>query len=397
MAKVKALTELTVADLWKEVKSEEEWWGDINRRAQGMLKILMESSLEEELLEQLQASRYRRTELRKGYRNGYYTRSLYTRFGVIKSLQVPRSREVYESKILTRYQRRQEEVDDMVRNMFLAGVSTRRVGEILGCIEGDRISAQTVSRITRSLDKEVTAYHRRSLVDKYLYLFFDGIVLKVKGALKVQKRPVLTVYGITGGGKREIIDFRQSSSESESQWEAFLRNLYNRGLEGSRCQLIVTDGCAGLHRALETVYPYISRQRCWVHKLRNVAARLRRRDQEECLAGARLIYLAANRRDAVSAFRNWRERWSVLYSQAVNCIEKDLDELLNFMNCPPTHRIKVRTTNVIERSFREVRRRTRSMSCFTNESSVDRIIYGVMSYLNNSWKDKLLIEFTQLY
>jgi len=397
MAKVKGLTELTVADLWKEVKEEEGWWGDIDERVLEMIKLIVESSLEEELLEQLQASKYRRTELRKGYRNGHYARSLYTRFGVIKSLEVPRAREGHESQILTRYQRRQGEVDEMVRNMFLAGVSTRRVGEVLGCIGGDRISAQTVSKITQSLDREVASYHQRSLVDKYLYLFFDGIVLKVKGALKVQKRPVLTAYGITQEGKREIIDFRQSSSESESQWEAFLRNLFNRGLEGSRCQLIVTDGCAGLHRSLETVYPYIPHQRCWVHKLRNVATGLRRRDQKECLAGARLIYLAANRRDAVSAFRNWQEKWSPLYPQAINCIEKDLDELLNFMDCPPAHRIKVRTTNAIERSFREVRRRTRTMSCFTNGSSVDRIIYGVMSHLNNSWKDKLLFEFTQLY
>lgn len=281
--------------------------------------------------------------------------------------------------------------------MFLAGVSTRRVGEVLSCIGGDRISAQTVSRITKSLDREVASYHRRALVDKYVYLFFDGIMLKVKGSLKVQRRPVLTAYGITEDGKREIIDFCQSSSESENQWEAFLSNLYNRGLEGSRCKLIITDVCAGLHRALETVYPYIPRQRCWVHKLRNVSAKLRRKDQKECLAGARLIYLADNRRNAVSAFRNWKEQWSALYPEAINCIEKDLDELLSFMDCPAAHRIKVRTTNAIERAFREVRRRTRTMSCFTNGNSVDRIIYGVISHLNNNWKEKLLIEFTQLY
>jgi len=397
MVMVKDLTQLTVADLWKGVKDEEDWWGDINERGLAMLKIIMESSLEEELLEQLQASRYRRTELRKGYRNGYYERTLYSRFGVIKALRVPRAREACESEILPSYRRRHKEVDDMVRNMFLAGVSTRRVGEILCCIGGDRISAQTVSRITKSLDREVACYHRRFLDDKYLYLFFDGIVLKVKGALKVQKRPVLTAYGITEDGKREIIDFRQSTSESESQWEAFLNNLFNRGLLGSRCKLVVTDGCAGLHRALETVYPYIARQRCWVHKLRNVATRPRRRDQEECLAGARLIYLANNKREAVKAFRDWEEKWSSLYPEAINCIEKDLDELLSFMDCPAAHRIKVRTTNAIERSFREVRRRTRTMSCFTNSASVDRIIFGVVSHLNNSWKEKLLIEFTQLY
>ena len=397
MVKVKDLTELTLKDLWKEVKEEEDWWGDINERVLNMVKLIVESSLEEELLEQLQASKYRRSELRRGYRNGHYERSLYSQFGVIKALRIPRARESYESKILPRYQRRQEEVDEMVRNMFLAGVSTRRVGEVLSCIGGERISAQTVSRISKSLDREVATYHCRRLSDKYLYLLFDGISLKVRGALKAQKRQVLTCYGITGDGKREIIDFRQSSSESEKQWEAFLSNLYNRGLEGSGCKLIVTDGCAGLHRALETVYPYIARQRCWVHKMRNVANRIRRRDEKQCLAGARLIYLAANRREAVKSFRDWEERWSQLYPKAINCISKDLDELLSFMDCPVAHRIKVRTTNAIERSFREVRRRTRTMSCFTNSSSVDRIIFGVISHLNHGWQEKLLNEFTQLY
>ena len=397
MVKIKDLTQLTVTDYWKEVKDEEELWGDIEERVLNILKLIMESSLEAELLEELQASRYRRTELRKGYRNGQYKRSLYTRFGVIKSLEVPRSRESYESKILPRYRRRQEKVDKMVLNMFLAGVSTRRVGEVLSCIGGEKISAQTVSRIIASLDREVAAYHHRPLVDKYLYLLFDGISLKVKGSLKVQKRQVLTAYGITGEGKREIIDFRQSSSESESQWEAFLNNLFNRGLVGSKCKLVVTDGCAGLHRALETVYPYIPRQRCWVHKLRNVANRIRRKDQEDCMAGARLIYLADNKREAVKAFRDWKEKWASLYPEAINCIKKDLDELLSFMDCPVAHRVKMRTTNAIERSFREVRRRTRTISCFTNSASVDRIIYGVICHLNKNWKDKLLVEFTQLY
>lgn len=150
-----------------------------------------------------------------------------------------------------------------------------------------------------------------------------------------------------------------------------------------------------MHAALETVYPYIPRQRCWAHKLRNVANRIRRKDQVECLAAAKKIYLASNQRDAVKVFRSWKERWWSDYPEAINCIEKDLDELLNFMGCPMAHRVKIRTTNVIERSFREVRRRTRTISCFTNGSSVDRIIYGVIHHLNQSWKDKPILQFTQ--
>jgi transposase-like protein len=395
MYQVKDLTQLTVKDLWKEVKSEEEWWGEINERVLGMVKLVLERSLEEELIEYLQAARYIRTEARKGYRNGYYERNLFSQYGVIKALRMPRARQGFSSVILPNYQRRQTEINRMIRDMFLAGVSTRRVGEVLFQVWGQAVSAQTVSNICQSLDQEVGAYHFRKLLDHYRYLLFDGIVLKVKGALKVHKKPVLTAYGITAAGRKELIDFRQASSESESQWEAFLRNLYQRGLEGSQCQLISIDGCAGLHRALETVYPYIPIQRCWAHKLRNVANHIRRRDQKECLKQARQIYLAENRRAAVKAFKDWEGQWSARYPEAINCLGKDLDELLNFLDCPVSHRIKIRTTNAIERAFREVRRRTRTMSCFTNSKSVDRIIFGVFSHLNNSWKDKPLPKFTQ--
>jgi putative transposase len=395
MVMVKDLTQLTLKDLWKEVKDEDEWWEDISKHTLRMVKTVLESSLEEELLDFLRASRYQRTEVRKSWRNGSYEKSLYTRFGVIKDLRVPRARESYPSRILPRYQRRQHEVNDMVRGMFLAGVSTRRVSEILLKIKGDQMSAQTVSRIASSLDTEVHLFHNRPLLDEYRYLFFDGICLKVKGAAGVHKRMTLTAYGITVTGRKRIISFRQGADESAAKWEAFLRDLYERGLEGKQCRLIITDGCPGLHKALETVYPYIPKQRCWAHKLRNVSNKLKRKDQKECLDEARLIYQARHRKEAINTYREWKSNWQLRYPEAVNCIERDIEELLNFLDVPLEHRIKVRTTNVIERAFREVRRRTRPMSCFTNSLSVDRIIFGVISHLNESWKDKPLFDFTQ--
>jgi putative transposase len=280
--------------------------------------------------------------------------------------------------------------------MFLAGVSTRRVGEVLEPILGVTPSPQTVSRVTRKLDAEVRRFHNRILSDYYCYLILDGITLRVKGAAGVKKRLVLCAYGIMLGGKREMISFRQADAESEAQWEAFLRDLYDRGLHGKRLRLVVTDGGSGLHRALDTVYPYVSRQRCWVHKLRNAATKLPRKVQEACLKGAKLIYQAGNRREAVVRFREWSKKWRYSQPRAVKCIEEDLEDLLNFFDCPQAHWRKVRTTNAIERAFREVRRRTRPMSCFQNSASVDRIIYGVISHLNASWEVKPLKEFTHL-
>jgi len=395
MVQVKDLTELSLGDLWAEVKEEEDWWGELKQETLRVVQRLLEGAMEGELLEQLWAGRYRRTEVRRGYRNGYRWRSLLTELGLLEHLRVPRDREgCYQPSVLPRYQRRQEQVNRLVREMFLSGVSTRKVEEVVEPLLGAGVSAQTVSRITRSLDTEVRRYQERPLEDRYQYLLLDGITLKVKGATGVKKRLVLCAYGITPEGQREMVSFRQGVSESEAQWEAFLRDLYHRGLGGKALRLITTDGCPGLHRALDTVYPYVPRQRCWAHKLRNMAAKLPRKQQETSLEEAKGIYQVETRREAVTRFREWAAHWRSLAPKAVACLEQDLDELLPFLECPQAHWRKVRTTNAIERAFREVRRRTKPMSCFQNSASVNRIIYGVISHLNKTWEAKPLTEFT---
>jgi putative transposase len=395
MVMVKDMTELTIKDLWKEVKDEEDWWGELKEETQRLVKRLLESTMDEEIIEQLQVARYQRNGLRRGYRNGHRYRSLLTEFGLLDRIKVPRDRQgIYQPGLFKRYQRRQEQVNEMVREMFLQGVSTRKVQDVLKPMLKTDLSAQSVSRIVRSLDGEVRNFQLRRLEDDYRYLFFDGITLKIKGAGGVRKRFILCVYGITVNGLRELLSFRQASSESETQWEALLRDLYKRGLEGKKTLLITTDGCPGLHRALDTVYPYIPRQRCWAHKLRNIASKLRRRNQEECRGQAKKIYLAETRREATSLFRDWAKQWRNPEPKAVKCLETDIDEMLSFLDCPKQHWSKIRTTNAIERAFREVRRRTRPMSCFQNSPSVDRIIYGVISHLNKTWKEKPLPQFT---
>lgn len=395
MVQVKDLTELKLSDLWREVKTEEDWWGDFKAETLRGVKRLLESCMEEELVEQLRAGHYRRTPLRRGYRNGHRYRNLLTELGLLEHLRVPRDRDGgYQPTVLPRYERRHQEINRLVREMFLQGVSTRRVEEVLEPLLGASLSAQTVSRITRSLDAAVQRYHTRSLTDGYCYLLLDGITLKVKGATGAKKRLVLCAYGITPQGRREMVSFRQAPAESEAHWEAFLRDLYERGLEGKALALVVTDGNPGLHQALDTVYPYVPRQRCWVHKLRNVATKLPRREQEACLKGAQAIYQSPTRREAVARFRDWAAQWHRRQPKAVKCLETDLEELLSFLDCPQPHWRKVRTTNAIERAFREVRRRTRPMSCFNNQASVDRIIYGIINHLNQTWKDKPIPEFT---
>ena len=395
MVMVKDLTQLTVKDLWKEVKDEDEWWGDIKGDTQRLIKRLLESAMDEEIIAQLQVARYQRSALRRSYRNGHRYRNLLTEFGLLDRIKVPRDRGgIYQPGLLKRYQRRQERVNEMVREMFLQGVSTRKVKEVLQPMLQVSLSAQSVSRIVRSLDGEVRHFHHRRLGDEYRYLFLDGITLKMKGIAGAKKRFVLCAYGITATGLREMVSFRQATAESEAQWEAFLRDLYERGLEGKQLRLITTDGCPGLHRALETVYPYIPWQRCWAHKLRNVASKLRRQNQEECLRQAKMIYLAESIKEARSRFRDWAKQWRNVEPKVVKCLEADMEEVLSFLSCPRVYWSKIRTINAIERAFREVRRRTRPMSCFQNSASVNRIIYGVTSHLNKAWKEKPLSKLT---
>lgn len=394
---VKELTKLTVTDLFREYKrSFREYWQDHDETVKAFRKKLIEGSLEAER-EMLICSRpYERHTERKDYRNGYWRRHIVLKDGRLQ-IKMPRIRGGgYDSNIIPRYRQRIDEVDAALMKIFLYGASTRLAGEALKPLLGEGVSAQTISNIAGSLDEEVEKYHKRKIEDRYLYLFLDGIVLKTKTGFGSKKKTVLVAYGITVKGKRELIDFMVTSHESARRREGFLNNLYNRGLTGEMLGLIITDGNAGLENAVDYVYPKVKRQRCWAHKLRNVSNYLRKKDQDKCIKEARAIYNAKNRQEAVGAYNKWTKKWISVCPKAVKCMEKDMAELLNFYSCPKEIRIKVRTTNVIERAFREVRRRTRPMSCFNNTQSIERIVYAVLNHLNDKWRIKPLKEFTQM-
>ena len=255
---IKALDAVAPADLWREVPLEEEFWEEARQRQRRFLKVLLEGALEEEQVELLAAGRYRRVETRRGYRNGFYERDLVTQIGIVTAIRVPRCRPEQgkgDSRVFSRYRRRQAQVDGLIREVFLAGVSTRRVGETLEAVLGEPVSAQTVSRVTRSLDREVERFHRRPLADDVCYLLLDGVSMRIRGAAQVKRRLVLCAYGITVTGERRLLDYRLAKSESQASWEAFLNQLRERGLLGRHLQLITTDGCPGLHGALDVVYP----------------------------------------------------------------------------------------------------------------------------------------------
>ncbi len=393
MAKITSITE-QFQHFLSELK--ESFWGDLYGQTQLAWKHFFE--LDSERLRDRFAGwdRYGRGPRQQGeYRNGYYERDFVTRFGTIR-LRIARARgKSFLPRGLQRFQRRADELALLIREAFLRGISTRQVGRVLATLTGEMVSAQTVSRLTRDLDQAVRRFHQAPLKDEWAYLFLDGVSLRVRRPSGRQHVQMLVAYGVRQDGTRHLLAFLRSKGEGQHAWEGLLQDLYRRGLQGEHLELILTDGCAGLAAAIQTVYPRVPHQRCWVHKMRNLLDKVRKRDYDAVKQDAQAIYRADSRRQAEAAFRHFRRRWQADYGAMVRQLERDLPELLSFFSFPRHLWKKLRTTNVIERCFVEVRRRTRPMVCFVNVQSVDRIIYSIFQRFNLEWKTRTLRAFTQ--
>jgi len=341
----------------------------------------------------LNAHPYERSDQRVDQANGFYRRRLTTRLGVLE-LRVPRTRTgCFHSQVLPRYQRREPQINEALKQVFLLGVSTRQAGRALATLVEEAVSASTVSTVAKVLDDAVSCWHRRPLADHYRYLILDGVSVRIRLVGQVQRRVALCAYGVTVDGKRELIDFLLVKAEADDTWYGFLWNLWSRGLRAAVLDLIVTDGHPGLVKALGRLWPGVAHQRCWAHKLRNLENKLKA-SQRPCLEEAKLIYQAQHRTAALQRFREWKRRWRTQAPKAVACLEGDLEELLAFFETPRVHWKRMRTTNVIERLFVEVRRRIRTMCAFTTRSSCERILYSVFDRMNTYWSQKPLKAFT---
>jgi putative transposase len=392
MAKVTPITEHFqhfVKDL------QESFWGDlqgqVRQSAQKFFDLLSERQRDLYMV----SPRYARPEQRKDYRNGYYTRDFVTRFGTLR-LRIARTRKKgFLPAVIKKFQRRAEEVGLLIREAFLRGMSTRQVGRVVAVFTEEKVSPQTVSRITQGLDHAVEQFHQARLDDDWAYLFLDGVSLRVRRPVGRKRVQMLVAYGVKRDGRRELLAFLRTRGESQADWESLLQDLFRRGLEGKHLQMIVTDGCPGLAAAIQTVYPRALHQRCWAHKMRNITDKVKKRDYEQVKADAQAIYQAENRQQAQTAARRFCRRWQRDYPSLVRQLERDLPELLSFFTLPRSLWKKLRTTNIIERCFVEVRRRTRPMVCFVNVQSVDRIIYSIFQRFNLEWKNRTLKLFTQ--
>lgn len=379
---------------------QDQFWGDTNQFTKNALKKFLDLWSERERDKFVGLRRHERYERgdeqdNRDYRNGYYERDWVTRFGRVR-LRIARTRQkAFLPKGLRQFQRRADEVALLIREAFLRGISTREVGRVVALVTEEAVSAQTVSRLIRELDELVKQFHQAPLEDEYKYLYLDGVSLRMRGPDKRKRVHMLVCYGVRADGSRRLLAFMRSRGESEADWRGLLEDMYRRGLEGKNLALIVTDGCPGLASAIQTVYPRAQHQRCWVHKMRNILQRVKKSDYKDVKRSAQAIYRADGIREARLLFREFRMRWLKLYPAMVKQLEKDLPELLSFMSFPKAQWVSLRTTNVIERCFVEVRRRTRPMVCFVNVGSVDRIIYSIFHKFNLQWETHTLRAFTQ--
>jgi len=389
-------------NLWGLVPTAQEFFDDIRGASLKVAKAFLEAGMEQRRDALVCADWHARDLGRDDYRNGYYLRKGFqTAIGRIEGLKIPRCRRRSLAQAMEEQLKRTKGAfEQKVVEMFLKGLSVRSIGPILDGLLGWSLSAGQVSRLAGQWDHLVEQFHQRPLEDRYAYLFFDGIHLKRRSAPRLfrtmsqaRHKVVLVCYGITTEGIKELIGYRLENSESEAGWRRLLGSLRRRGLHGEPLKMIITDGGKGLLNALDDFYPESLRQRCWFHKMSNVLSKLRKANQKQCLRGLRKVYTAASRAGAEAAFAAWASEWKDKEPAAVRCVEADIESLLSFYSMPKPLWKMLRTTNAIERCFREVRRRTRSIGCFVNDASLQRMIYGLFRFLNEKRAGKTCKEF----
>lgn len=378
-------------------QAEQDVWSLLRGHQKDSFKKTLELLLSAEQEEQLELINIPRDN--PVHRSGYAPITINTTVGRV-TISRPRLRkQLYESKILPKYTKNEESILNLIRDLYLVGVSTRKMEIALRNILGRYgISASSVSNITGKIIPEIEAFHKRPIEDIYIYLYLDGITITVNGnAGKGKKYILLVAYGVNEYGVKEIIDFVMVKSESYDNWSGFLFNLYERGLKGASLKLIIVDGAKGLSLALDGLWQRTLRQRCWMHKLMNVCKYLKKSDEDACINQARGIYKAISLRQAQKRFIRWKEKWHKAYPKAVKCIEKDIDELLTIFHFDESHRVKIRTTNPIERTFKEFRRRTNVMdNHLPNISACEKIFYVMCKFLNERWHDKRWLIFKNI-
>ena len=348
-----------------------------------IVRAVMQEMLEAEMTDALGAEKGERTTARLGYRSGYYTRTLITRVGKLE-LRVPQDRDGrFSTELFERYQRSEQALVATLAQMYVQGVSTRKVKAITEELCGHAFSASSISAINKRLDESLKAFAERPLGEPFPYLILDARYEKVREAGVVMSQAVLIAIGVDWDGRRQILAVEMANRESRSSWRDFLLALRQRGLHG--VELVVADDHAGLRSAIREVLAEAAFQRCYVHFLRNALDHLPRKADDDCLQELRWLY---DRRSVEEARRDlvaWIAKWGARYQKLVAWVEETIEETLTFYRLPRQHHKHLKSTNMLERLNEEIRRRTYVVRIFPNSDACRRLVRALAVETHENW------------
>lgn len=348
-----------------------------------MVQALVQETMEGEMDECLGAGRYERTDQRLGYRSGYYSRNLLTRVGTLE-LRVPQDRDGrFSTQVFERYQRSEKALVSTLVEMYIQGVSTRKVTKIVEELCGHSLSATTISNLTKRLDEELRQFAQRPLQEPYPYLILDARYEKVRDNGVVSSRAVLIAVGINWDGRRCILGVELVNRESGTSWRDFVLQLKQRGLAG--VEFVVSDDHAGLKQAIFELLPEAAWQRCYVHFLRNAVDHLPRKRDDDCRTELGWIYDRRDLEEARGDLAAWLNKWQGKYPKLCDWVEDNIEETFAFYRLPRAHHKHMKSTNMLERLNQEIKRRTHIVRIFPNDASCLRLVRALAVEIHEGW------------
>lgn len=376
---------------------EETLKGDLRELVRKTVQDTLNALLEQEADEMVGAERYERTADREAYRSGHYKRKLTTTSGQIE-LEVPKLRgATFQTAVIERYRRRETSVEEAIIEMYLAGVSTRRIEDVSEILWGAVVSAGTVSNLNEKAYASVEEWRSRPLSGEYPYVFIDGIYLKRSWGGSYENVSILVAIGVNGDGRREIIGCAEGFTESKDSWKEFLLWLKGRGLSGVR--MVTGDKCQGMVGALEEVFPQASYQRCTVHFYRNVFSKVPKQKRTLVAKMLKAIHAQESRETAMAkADEVAASLEGMRLGAAAKVVREGCLETLSYTDFPMQHWTRIRTNNAIERLNREIRRRTRVVGTFPDGHSALMLVTARLKYIAEcEWGKRRYLDVSLLH
>jgi putative transposase len=362
---------------WKELMAGQE---DFLRP---LIQEVVRQVLEAEMEEAVGAEKGERTPNRQGYRAGYYGRTLVTRVGKLE-LRVPQDRQGrFRTEVFERYQRSEKALVGALTEMYVQGVSTRKVKAITEELCGHEFSASTISRLNQNLDEELDKFAGRRLEDPYPYLILDARYEKVREDGVIRSQAVMIAIGVDWEGRRNVLAVELANRESQSSWKEFCLRLKTRGLSG--VELVISDDHAGLRKAITEVFAEAAWQRCYVHFLRNALDYLPRKADNDCMTELRWIYDRRSIEEARQDLAAWLRKWAAQYPKLCDWVEGNIEETLTFYRLPRQHHKNLKSTNLLERLNEEIKRRTLVVRIFPNTAACLRLVRALAVEMHENW------------